>query len=713
MKIWAGNSAKLVMAIAIALLLVSQRLEAQNNKANIDDEVFAIYQQADKNRLTETGLQISEKAYDLALKKGDKKAQCMVLCPQIFYYYHKREDAKLKAVVDRIMEVSKRNKQSKYYNFAWSKWIEYNINERNLLVALQEALKMNKQMLEESSADPYDIATSYRTLANVYWGRYEYDLAAKYYMQALDYCKKNIPNQDVSVIYMMLWRYYTAKHNQKRALELLNEGIDRCNNRRVLAGLYSCKAYTYYELNDKQSFMSAYSMIKELEERYGEIATSYRSSAEVMKHILEGHMAKAKEVADGVKIEEDRLDCQIIVARAENNSKDIYGLTEKLIDLYTEDFSKVHSKDVVEINRSLGEIRFKADNMQLQLQLEKSLRAKDLLEKEKILARENMKDLKLANYNLKLNETKTIDSLNKSKLAFQTQTLAAQKAKVKQEEEAHKLHITIFVLLLTFLLTILFNEWLNKKKSQMLIAQLSQSNYELELAKEKAEESSRMKTMFVQNVSHEIRTPLNAIVGFADLLVNPDMELGSEEKAQFASIIHHNSDLLTGLVNDVLVLSELQSGKAKANIAPCQCNALCRSCIDTVVHRKPDGVSLDFTTDVADDFTLTTDARRLNQVIINFLTNAEKYTTEGSIVLDCSTKKMPGYAMFSVTDTGCGIPAEKQDQIFGRFEKLDDFHQGMGLGLNICTLIAQLLDAKIGIDKEYTNGSRFYFALKS
>lgn len=713
MNIQVSNSKRLVVAIAIALLLIPFNLVAQNNKAKIDDGLYEMYKQADKARLTDEGLRLSEEMYKKAVEMGDKKAQCMAICPPIHYYYNKRDDENLKAAVDRLKDVAMKNNQRRYRNFAWAKWIEYNINQRNLLVALHEAQKMNKQYLEENSNNPYDIATSYRTLANVYWGRFDYDQAAQYYHKALDYCKKNIPDEDVSVTYMMLWRYYSVKHNNKRAIEILNEGISRCNNRRYLSALYCCKAYTCYEMEDKQQFHTAYAKILDSEKKFGSANNSYRSSVEVMKLILDGNMAKAKEVANGINNEEDRLDGQIIVARAEQNSKDIYDLSEKMLELFTEDFSKVHSKDIAEINRSQEEIMFKADNLQLQLQLEKNRRAKESLEKEKILAREKFKDLQLANNLLKLRETSTADSLNKSKLEFQAQTLAAQKEKVKQEEEAHKLHITIFILLITFLLAILANEWVNKRKSRHLIAQLSQSNSELEVAKEKAEESSRMKSMFVQNVSHEIRTPLNAIVGFTDLLSNPEMELSDAERGEFVSIIHHNSDLLTSIVNDVLALSELQSGKASANVAPCKCNALCRSSIDTVLHRKPESVSLDFTTDVDDEYSILTDSRRLNQVIINFLTNAEKYTSKGSIVLDCSSKKMPGYVVFSVTDTGCGIPPEKQDQIFGRFEKLDDFHQGMGLGLNICTLIAQLLQAKIGIDKEYTNGSRFFFAVKA
>ena len=133
--------------------------------------------------------------------------------------------------------------------------------------------------------------------------------------------------------------------------------------------------------------------------------------------------------------------------------------------------------------------------------------------------------------------------------------------------------------------------------------------------------------------------------------------------------------------------------------------------LSSVTHRKPGEVELHYTSDVADDFSILTDEKRLQQVLINFLTNAEKHTEEGEIHLHCSASENPGKITFSVTDTGPGIPADKQDTIFERFEKLDEFKQGSGLGLNICRLIADRLNGEVKIDKNYTKGARFLFIL--
>lgn len=265
--------------------------------------------------------------------------------------------------------------------------------------------------------------------------------------------------------------------------------------------------------------------------------------------------------------------------------------------------------------------------------------------------------------------------------------------------------IALFVVLVVAGIYIMFR---NEKKH---VEKLRATNRDLAEARDKAEASDRMKTKFVQNISHEIRTPLNAIVGFSDLLTTPGMKISDEEKREFSDTISKNTTLLTNIVNDMLELSDLQSGDAKAEIVVCQCNKLCRMALSTASDDKPENVEMRFTTNVDDEFTINTDRVRLGIALGKFLSNAKKYTSEGQRVLDCSTKEHDGYVTFSVTDTGCGVPKEKQSTLFHSFEKIDNFKQGAGLGLYLCSMIAKLLDGNIGIDPNYTNGSRFYISL--
>lgn len=244
-----------------------------------------------------------------------------------------------------------------------------------------------------------------------------------------------------------------------------------------------------------------------------------------------------------------------------------------------------------------------------------------------------------------------------------------------------------------------------------MVISLRKNNQDLTIARDKAEQAVKIKTAFIQNMTHEIRTPLNAIVGFSQLLTTPGMQVGEEEKAEFSRLIQQNSDLLTTLVNDVLDLASLESGKYTMHLSLCRCNDVCRAAMASVQHRKAPDVEMSFTSEVNDDFELMTDGKRLQQVLINFLTNAEKFTSHGEIRVHCSLSENPGKMTFSVEDTGPGVPADKADLIFERFYKLDSFKQGSGLGLNICSAIAERLHGEVRCDKNYTKGARFLFIL--
>lgn len=231
----------------------------------------------------------------------------------------------------------------------------------------------------------------------------------------------------------------------------------------------------------------------------------------------------------------------------------------------------------------------------------------------------------------------------------------------------------------------------------------------LTIARDQAESANRMKTLFIQNMSHEIRTPLNAIVGFSHIMTECVQDDKKEEMADYSRVINANSELLLTLVGDVLDIAKMETGEIKLNLQPCSLQSICKMAISNVLHRAQPGVKMYFHTDVVQDITLLTDATRLEQVLINFLTNAAKFTKKGEIVLSYSVDNEKQQVIFSVTDTGTGIPADKAEVIFERFEKLDTFAQGTGLGLHICRLIANMLKGKVMVDTSYTKGARFIF----
>ena len=216
-----------------------------------------------------------------------------------------------------------------------------------------------------------------------------------------------------------------------------------------------------------------------------------------------------------------------------------------------------------------------------------------------------------------------------------------------------------------------------------------------------------MKSAFLANMSHEIRTPLNSIVGFSDVLaVGGNTE---EEQQTYYQIIKTNSDLLLRLINDILDLSRLEANRVTLTWEECDVVQLCRQVVASVSVSRQSGNQFLFVSDY-ESFRMTTDIQRMQQVIINLMSNADKFTRKGQITLEFSVNEETEMAVFSVTDTGCGIPKEKQKLVFERFEKLNEYAQGTGLGLSICKLIVHKWKGDIWIDSEYTGGARFMFS---
>lgn len=256
-------------------------------------------------------------------------------------------------------------------------------------------------------------------------------------------------------------------------------------------------------------------------------------------------------------------------------------------------------------------------------------------------------------------------------------------------------------LIVCFLIAIYYIIRINHLKHNLEV-----SGEELLVAKEKAEESNRLKTAFLANMSHEIRTPLNAIVGFSSVLVSDDSS--PAEKEQYCDIIQKNSDLLLHLINDILDISRMESGRIKFVWEECDVVELCQTALSTVEYGRKTSALFLFETPVP-SLVVKTDAQRLKQVLINLLSNAAKFTPSGSIKLTVAIDKQHQQLELSVSDTGCGIPPDKSEKVFERFEKLNEYSQGTGLGLAISRLIIENLGGKIWVDKDYTEGARFVF----
>ena len=258
-----------------------------------------------------------------------------------------------------------------------------------------------------------------------------------------------------------------------------------------------------------------------------------------------------------------------------------------------------------------------------------------------------------------------------------------------------------FIIILFFAVSLLGGFFYLKKVGKKLLY----SKDELQKAKFLAEESIRNKSLFLSNMSHEIKTPLNALAGFSEVLTTPGIDEAT--RTQCNDVIQLNSELLLKLINDVVDISCLDVANMKFSITTHEIVTLCRNVVKMLDNIKQTSADIRFETELA-SLEIETDQGRLQQMLVNLLVNATKFTKEGSTTLALRLDEK-GFAEFSVTDTGCGIPLERQSTIFGRFEKLNEGVQGTGLGLSICKLIIKRLGGEIWVDSGYTAGARFVF----
>lgn len=245
--------------------------------------------------------------------------------------------------------------------------------------------------------------------------------------------------------------------------------------------------------------------------------------------------------------------------------------------------------------------------------------------------------------------------------------------------------------------------------TSMTVTQRKEMEEALVQAKVKAEEANTLKSSFLANISHEIRTPLNAIVGFSSLLVSAERGI-SEEKQEYINIIENNNTLLLQLISDVLDLSKIEAGTMEFDYAPVDVHGLFIELEDTFrLRNKKSGICICYhrrTTECV----VKADRNRLVQMMMNLMNNAVKFTGEGSIEFGFDVRE-DGFLHFYVTDTGCGIPEERLEEIFGNFVKLNSFVQGTGLGLTICRAIVERMGGKIGAVSRLGQGSTFWFTL--
>lgn len=306
---------------------------------------------------------------------------------------------------------------------------------------------------------------------------------------------------------------------------------------------------------------------------------------------------------------------------------------------------------------------------------------------------------KVKTLNQSLNTERFVESLDSIRSTYIADRMELENAEAHDELLLRIIFFSVLVLIIAGALVVVIkrnNKELNKSREK-----LSETN-------KKAKRAILSKSMFLSNMTHEIRTPLNAIVGFSEVLSSMGDSIDDETRQMCGESIRQNAQLLHKLINDVMELSKQEESSMSFKLEKHEVVALCRNTIETVERVKRTSAEILFQTPL-NELELFTDSIRLQQVLINLLINATKFTSSGTITLLLDVDAENKQAVFTVEDTGCGIPLNKQSAIFSRFEKLHEGIQGSGIGLALCKFIVEHLKGRIWIDPKYTSGARFVF----
>ena len=308
-----------------------------------------------------------------------------------------------------------------------------------------------------------------------------------------------------------------------------------------------------------------------------------------------------------------------------------------------------------------------------------------------------------------LNSDMMFESINEINAEMGLQRMKEEALeKEKKATKRQNLLLSIALIMVVAALGLVISRNLMRRRYQKT---LLKQNKELEVALSRAEESDRMKDSFIKHVSHEIRTPLNIITGYAQIINNPDYDLTEEERSRMLSDISKNTQEITYIVNELLEVAENESREYYPKEDILHVNSFFYKLLHDCEMYNTNHLTLHYSSTVDNNFTIKTNRRVLEKVIIQLMMNALKFTPEGTVTMDIQPSSNDDMLRVMITDTGIGIPEEHRDHIFERFYKVDTFKPGFGLGLTISRKLAVLLGGSLVLDNEYRNGSRFVLYL--
>ena len=614
-------------------------------------------------------LTASDTLFDMAIRCNDTVMAKIALGAKVDYYYYGQGENRTDSIiagVNRLKQYARSVGNAELYYWAWAaRLVNYYIIQGEYNIALLEAEKMLQEAKGEKKQG--SIAECYYALANVYTAKGLVKKSQEFMLKEIDIFENaNVFRYNISCQYSDAAKIYIDLGEAEKAPELLKKALKTSRS-------------TYHEVTAKLVYVSLYLA-------QGDTAAA-RKALEECRQMYMGEPSMKRHIHYLYDVEIDYN------WRVGNYNKALSVLDERETELR----KKNNLTTLMALRKTKADILWDMNRKEEAAGLYRDF----LLEQKK--EKERNEETTSSEFATMLN----LQQLNAEKVRLE---------KISQKKQLQNTRTILFSVLGLLCIVVIFlwqqrklNAKLHRAKNKLdeQNRTLIKAEEELRKAKEVAEQSNWLKTMFIQNMSHEIRTPLNSIVGFSGVLV--DMLDEKEDIGQYVALIESNSKLLLKLVGDILDISILDSEvEIKHNAV--DVNACCQASIDAAGASFDPGVKLIFEP-ACDELIINSNYSYIVQVLDNLLGNASKFTHEGSVTLAYEVKKEENQLIFTVTDTGIGIPVEEQERVFERFVKLDNFSQGAGLGLSICRIVAERLGGYLRIDKGYTQGTRVIFCV--
>lgn len=657
---------KLILLLWIALFSSGGYIGSQSE---VEDSLLMVVRRmpSDTMRLAFINQQVNEKytqgnlSWPLLLLQEARKQKNAVYEGHAYFslikYYYTDDLDSMKYYLDQAEPFFMKNSMMEYL-FRTKAWYAYRLVEANRNEETLAWIKALKQQADQLGyPDGKDMAN--QALANFYVKNNLRDEGVRLYEEILaDMEKRNVPLMKRVYILRQLIRVPERTEDRLKYLEVYKAFVDKCKREGIEKlddenPIYSLE-YAYYRSHAFE-LLSLYNRDKK-----GDLQEIF------------GSLQKASDLVTQYKLNNQRIPLMQIYAsyyRAINQFDRAISLYDSIVVFY---------QNRGQISTVSGMLRSRANTL---YDAGRFKEAADGYAKESAL-----KDsINSTVYYKELADMKTLHETDKLELKNQ-----------KMELEAMQAYNTMIFMVVGLLVLVLICGFLVYR-----VSIVRRFNEQLKRAKERAEETDRLKSAFLANMNHEIRTPLNAIVGFSQVLVE---ENDPTARQAYADIIYNNNELLQRLICDVLDISKVESNTMEFIYSDVDMPQMMKEIYSMMLLRMPQGVELIL--DPCPAFIFHTDRNRLTQILTNFLTNATKHTEKGYICFSYEFIEMD-QVRFYVKDTGEGIPEEQLDHIFTRFVKLTEWTKGVGLGLAISKALVTHLGGHITVESKVGVGSTF------